>query len=45
MPRNNILLQRLPALKWVQLPNGHVFFAKYQKGLQICADTDTLNNS
>ena len=31
MPRNNILLQRLPAPKWVQLPNGRVFFAKYQR--------------
>ena len=31
MPRNNILLRRLPAAKWVQLPNGHVFFAKYQR--------------
>ena len=30
MPRNNILLQRLPAPKRVQLPNGRVFFAKYQ---------------
>ena len=30
MPRNNILLQRLPAPKRVQLPNGPVFFAKYQ---------------
>ena len=31
MPRNNILLQRLPAPKRVQLPNGRVFFAKYQR--------------
>ena len=31
MPRNNILLRRLEAPKWVQLPNGCVFFAKYQK--------------
>ena len=33
MPRNNILLRRLPPPKWVQLPNGRgcVFFAKYQK--------------
>ena len=31
MPRNNILLRRLPAPKWVQLPNGGVFFAKYQR--------------
>ena len=31
MPRNNILLQRLPAPKRVQQPNGHVFFAKYQR--------------
>ena len=30
MPRNNILLQGLPAPKQVQLPNGQVFFAKYQ---------------
>ena len=30
MHRNNILLQRLPAPKQVQLPNGRVFFAKYQ---------------
>ena len=28
MPRNNILLQRLPAPKWVQLPNGRVIFEK-----------------
>ena len=31
MPRNNILLQRLPAPKRVQLPNGRVFFAKCQR--------------
>ena len=31
MPRNNILLRRFPAPKWVQLPNGRVFFAKYQR--------------
>ena len=31
MSRNNILLQRLPVPKWVQLPNGRVFFAKYQR--------------
>ena len=31
MPRNNILLQRLPAPKRVQLPNGCVFFAKHQR--------------
>ena len=31
MPRNNILLQRLPAPKRVQLPNGKVFFAKNQR--------------
>ena len=31
MPRNNILLQRLSAPKRVQQPNGHVFFAKYQR--------------
>ena len=30
MSRNNILLQRLPAPKRVKLPNGRVFFAKYQ---------------
>ena len=30
MPRNNILLQRLAAPKWVQIRNGQVFFAKYQ---------------
>ena len=30
MPRNNILLQGLPAPKQVQLPNGQVFLAKYQ---------------
>ena len=31
MPRNNILLQRLPAPKWMQLPNDRVFFWKYQR--------------
>ena len=31
MPRNNILLQRLPSPKCVQLPNGRVFYARYQK--------------
>ena len=31
MRRKNILLRRLPAPKQVQLPNGCVFFAKYQK--------------
>ena len=31
MARNNILLQRIPAPKQVQLPNGRVFFAKYQR--------------
>ena len=31
MPRTNILLQRLPAPKRMQLPNGRVFFAKYQR--------------
>ena len=31
MPRNNILLQRLPQPRRVQLPNGRVFFAKYQR--------------
>lgn len=31
MPRNNVLLQRLPGPKRVQLPSSHVFFAKYQR--------------
>ena len=31
MARNKILLERLPAQKWVQLPNGTVFFGKYQR--------------
>ena len=31
MPRNNVLLQRLSGPKRVQLPSGHVFFAKYQR--------------
>ena len=31
MPRNSILVQRLPAPKRVQLPNGRVFFEKYQR--------------
>ena len=31
VPRNNILLRRLPAPKRLQLPNGCVFFAKYQR--------------
>ena len=31
MPRNNVLLRRLPAAKRVQLPNGRVFFAKYER--------------
>ena len=31
MPRNNILLEVLPAPKRVQLPNGRVCFAKCQK--------------
>ena len=31
MPRNNILLKRLPAPKRLQLPNCRVFFAKYQR--------------
>ena len=31
MPRNNILRQIVPAPKRVQLPNGCVFFAKYQR--------------
>ena len=34
MPRNNILLQRLPAPKQVQLPNGKVFFCKISKSWQ-----------
>ena len=31
MPRTNILLQRLPNLRGVQLPNGRVFFAKHER--------------
>ena len=31
MPRKSIFLQRSPTLKWVQLRNGRVFFAKYQR--------------
>ena len=31
MLRNNILLQRLPNPRRVHLPNGRVFFAKYQR--------------
>ena len=31
MPRNNILMRRLAALKRMQLPNGRVFYAKYQR--------------
>ena len=31
MPRNNILLRRLPTSKQVQLPNSQVFSAKYQQ--------------
>ena len=31
VPRNNILLQRLPEPKHVQLPNGRLFYARYQK--------------
>ena len=31
MAINNILLQRLPAPKQLQLPNGCVFFEKYQR--------------
>ena len=31
MSRNNMLLQRRPAPKGVQSPNGRVFFAKYQR--------------
>ena len=38
MPRNNILLQRLPQPRRVQLPNCHVFFAKYQ-----CVGRHVLN--
>ena len=30
MPRNNILLRKLPVPKYVQLPNGRVFLARYQ---------------
>lgn len=29
MPRNNILLRRLPVLKKATLPNGRTFYAKY----------------
>ena len=38
MPRNNILLRRLPAPKQVQLLHGNVFFAKYQR---VCSYTLT----
>ena len=31
MPRNNILLQRLPNPRRIQPPNGRFFFAKYQR--------------
>ena len=31
MPRNNPLMRRLPAPNRVQLPNGRVFFARYQR--------------
>ena len=31
MPRNKILLRRLPTPKRAQLPNGRVYFAKYQR--------------
>ena len=31
MPRNNILLQRLPAPKRFKLPNSRVFYTRYQK--------------
>ena len=31
MPRNNNLLRRLPNSRCVQLPNGRVFFAKYER--------------
>ena len=31
MPRNNTLLRRLPDSKLVQLPNGLIYFAKYQR--------------
>ena len=31
MPRNNILPQRLTTPRRVQLPNGRVFFAKYER--------------
>ena len=29
MPRNYILMRRLPALKKVRLPNGRTFYSKY----------------
>ena len=31
MPRNKILLQRLPYLRLLQLPNGRVFFTKHNR--------------
>lgn len=31
MPRDNILLGSFPTPKTIQLPNGQVFFAKYQR--------------
>lgn len=31
MPRNNILIRRLAAPKRMQLPNGRMFYAKYQR--------------
>ena len=31
MPRNNILLQRFPEPRYIKLPNGRVFFVKYQR--------------
>ena len=33
MARDNILLRRLPVPKRVQLPNGRVFLAKYERAL------------
>ena len=31
MPRNNILLQKLPQPKLVKLPNGGTFYARCQR--------------
>ena len=30
-PRNNILLERFPEPRYIKLPNGRVFFVKYQR--------------